>query len=332
MAGGEREMTSMNATVEIARKEITDALRNKLFLITLGLLLLLAAVSIILGALQVRAAITDYNNSIEFLKSMGKTEMPPMPSLNPLAASKGFVNYLGMIGAILAMILGNHAIVKEQRSGTLKLLLSRPVYRDSLLNGKLLGNLGLLASISGLVGIITYVSLLFIGSVSLSGDEILRMLFFFIMSFLYMTVFLVLALALALLNQNGNKALLVTIIIWLVFAFIFPQIGDTMDMDNQLPGGFFAQMGMTKDKEHKVLADFKFYETLRDSIEEMSPTKHYERVSFALLNVKPGFENNTAAEVLQLKWINLVGLIAPSLLLCLISYMVFLRREDIYST
>ena len=322
----------MNTTLKIARKEITDALRNKLFLITLGLLLLLAIVSITLGALQIRAAMADYNNSIEFLKSMGKTELPPKPSLNPLAASKGFVNYLGMIGALLAMILGNHAIVKERRSGTLKLLLSRPVYRDSLLNGKLLGNLWLLIFISSLLGIITYISLFLIGRVSLSADDTVRMIFFFIMSFLYMAVFLILAVALSLLIPNGNKALLFTIIVWLVFAFVFPQIGDTMDMDNQLPGGFFAQMGMTRDQEQKVLANFKFYETLRDSIEEMSPTKHYERVSFALLNVKPGFENNTAAEVLQLKWINLLGLIAPSLLLFLISYVIFLRREDIYST
>lgn len=323
-------MKSVNTTLKIARKEILDALHNKLFLITLGLLLLLAIVSITLAALQVRTTIVEYNNSIEFLKSMGKTELPAKPSLNPLAASKGFVNYIGMIGAILAMILGNHAIVKERRSGTLKLLLSRPVYRDSLLNGKLLGNLALLASISLLAGVITYVSLLIIGNVSLTGDEIVRMAFFFIMSFLYMTVFLVLAIALSLLIQNGNKALLITIIVWLVFAFVFPQIGDTMDMDNQLPGGFFAQMGMTRDQEHKVLANFKFYETLRDSIEEMSPTKHYERASFALLNVKPGFENNTATEVLQLKWIDLTGLVAPAVLLCLISYMVFLKREDIY--
>ena len=321
----------MNATMEITRKEITDALRNKLFLITLGLLLLLTIVSIVLGALQVRAAMADYNNSIEFLKSIGKTELPPKPNLNPLAASKGFVNYLGMIGALLAMLLGNHAIVKEKRSGTLKLILSRPVYRDSLLNGKLLGNLGLLAGISLMVGIATFIALQFVGSVSLSGDEFLRMIFFFIMSFLYMAVFMVLAAAVSLMSRNGNKALLVTILVWLVFAFVFPQIGDTMDMDNQLPGGFFARMGMSKDQEQKVLANFKFYETLRNSIEEMSPTKHYERVSFALLNVKPGFENNTAAEVLQLKWLNLIGLTAPSLLLRLLSYAVFLRREDIYS-
>lgn len=89
-------MKSVNTTLKIARKEISDALHNKLFLITLGLLLLLAIVSITLAALQVRATMAEYNNSIEFLKSMGKTELPPKPSLNPLAASKGFVNYRGL--------------------------------------------------------------------------------------------------------------------------------------------------------------------------------------------------------------------------------------------
>lgn len=321
----------MNVTYGIARKEITDAVRNKLFLITLGLLLLLAIVSIVLGAIQVRAQMSEYNSSIELLKSMGKTDLPAKPNLNPIAVSKGYVNYLGMIGALLAMILGNHAIVKERRSGTLKLLLSRPVFRDSLLNGKLLGNLGILAVISALVGVITFVSLITIGNISLSGNEIIRLLLFFIMSFLYMSFFLALSVMLSLVVSQGNKAILLTIIVWLVLAFIFPQIGDTMDMDNQLPGGFFAQMGMTRDQESKVLEKFKFYETLRDGVEEMSPTKHFERVSFALLNIKPGFENNTPLEVLKLKWINLVGLTAPSIILCLISYMVFLRREDIYS-
>lgn len=320
----------MNITYGIARKEITDAVRNKLFLITLGLLLLLAVVSIVLGAIQVRAQMSEYNSSIELLKSMGKTDLPAKPNLNPIAVSKGYVNYLGMIGALMAMILGNHAIVKERRSGTLKLLLSRPVFRDSLLNGKLLGNLGILAAISAMVGVITIASLIIIGNISLSGNEIIRLMLFFIMSFLYMSFFLTLSVMLSLAVSQGNKAILLTIIMWLVLAFIFPQIGDTMDMDNQLPGGFFAQMGMTRDQESKVLEKFKFYETLRDSIEEMSPTKHFERVSFALLNIKPGFENNTTLEILQLKWINLIGLTVPSIILCLISYMIFLRREDIY--
>ena len=228
------------------------------------------------------------------------------------------------------MILGNYAIVKEKRGGTLKLILSRSVFRDMLLNGKLLGNLAILGGITITSAAITFVSVSAIGRVALSGGEIVRMCLFFVMTFLYMAFFLVLGIMMAVMVGNGNKALLLTVIIWLVLAFVFPQIGDTMDMDNQLPGGFFAQMGMTRDQERKVLEKFKFYETLRDSIEEMSPTKHYERVSFALLNVKPGFESNTPLEVLGLKWIDVLGLTAPSMILWFISYMAFLRREDIY--
>lgn len=119
--------------------------RNKLFLIILGMLLVLTVVSVVLGAYQVRAEVDNYNTSIEFLKSLGKADLPSMPNLNPITVSKGFVNIIGMLGALLAMILGNYAIVKERRSGTLKLILSSRVFRDTLLNGKLLGNLILIA-------------------------------------------------------------------------------------------------------------------------------------------------------------------------------------------
>jgi len=318
--------------IEIAKKEIKDALRNKLFLIILCLLLVLTVVSIILGSFQIRAALDTYNQSIDFLKSLGKTELPPMPNLNPISASKGFVNYVGMVGALLAIVLGNAAITKERKQNTLRLILSRGVFRDTFMNGKLLGNLAILGGITILTGIITFASVLVIGGVPLSGDEVVRMCLFFLMSFLYMTFFMILSMGITSISAKGSRALLLTIIVWLTLSFIFPQIGDTMDMDNQLPGGFFAQMGMTKDQEQQVLSQFKFYETLRDGIEEMSPTKHYERVSFALLNVKPGFESNTPWQVVGLKWINLLGLTVPSAILWLLCYIAFLKRENIYQT
>lgn len=320
----------MHTFIILAQKEVKDALRNKLFLLTLGLLLILTVVSIILGALQVHSEVMQYNNSVAFLKSLGKTKLPPMPNLNPLAVSKNFVNYVGIVGALMAIILGSNSIVKERKSGTLKLILTRAVFRDQLLNGKFFGNLALLAGISLLMGLLTFFVLRIISSVPLSAAEITRMGLFFVMSFLYMAFFLVLAMTLALLIPRGNKALLITVIAWLVLAFVFPQIGDTMDMDNQLPGGFFAQMGMSRDQEKQVVAKFKFYETVRNGIEEMSPTKHYERVSFALLGVKPGFEQNTPWEILKLKWLNLTGLILPDILLGFLAYSAFLRREDIY--
>ena len=127
--------------------------------------------------------------------------------------------------------------------------------------------------------------------------------------------------------SNGSHALLLTVIVWLVVAFIFPQIGDTMDLDNQLPGGFFATLGMDKTGEEKALQQYKWYETVRDGIEELSPTKHYERISFALLGIKQQFTENTWVEVLQLKSVNFIGLLVPIVILLSASYVSFLRQE-----
>lgn len=318
--------------IEIAKKEIKDAFKNKLFLSILVMLLILTVISIVLGSYQVKITMDNYNSSISFLQSLGKAELPPMPKLNPISASKGFVNYIGMVGALLAIVLGNTAISKEHRNGTMRLILSRGVFRDAFLNGKLLGNLAILAGISVITGILTFASLVAIGGVGLSVNEIVRLMLFFGMSFLYMTFFTVLSMGVATISTKGSRALLMTVIVWLVLSFVFPQIGDTMDMDNQIPGGFFSSMGMSRDQEHQVLKQFKFYETLRDGVEEMSPTKHYERISYALLNVKPGFDTNTPWEVVGMKWINLLGLLAPSTAIWLLTYIVFLRRENIYES
>lgn len=320
----------MTPITTVIKKELSDARKNKVFLVVIGMILLLTIVSVVLGAYQVKVNLNTYNQSVSFLKSLGKTALPAAPNLNPLSSSKSFVNYIGILGALLAIILGNSTIVKEKRNGTLKLILSRQIFRDSYLNGKILGNLILLFSLSMLTFIISLSSVAFISTASLGAGDIGRMFVFFIMSFLYMAVFLILGAFMAITIPNGNKALLITVIIWLIFSFILPQIGDTMDMDNQLPGGFFSAMGMNKTDTQKVLDNFKFYETARDGIEQMSPTKHYERVSFALLNIKPGFETNTTLQVLSIKWIDLLGLIAPSIILWLITFIIFLKRENIY--
>ncbi len=87
------------------------------------------------------------------------------------------------------------------------------------------------------------------------------------------------------------------------------------------------RLGLDKAGEEQALQQFKWYETVRDGVEELSPTKHYERISYALLGIKKEFAANTWQEVLQLKLVNLVGLLVPIVLLLSASYIVFLRQE-----
>ena len=311
----------------IARKETSDAFRNRLFLVALVMLVSLSLIAISLGAVTVHQRVAEYEQSAQVLKNLGRTDIPPMPFLNPIAVSKNFINYLAMVGALLAMILGFTSINKERQAGTLNLILSRPVYRDQFLTGKILGNAALLALLMGAVGAITWLALLTIGGVALTTDQLIKLTLTMGMSWLYLLTFFLLAMFFSLWVRQGNQALLLTVIVWLVFAFILPQIGDTMDLDNQIPGGFFASLGLDRAGEQAALANFKWYETVRDGLEEMSPTKHYERISFALLGIKKEFAENTWQEILNLKTVNLVGLLVPIVLLASASYVVFLRQE-----
>ncbi len=311
----------------IARKEITDALRNRLFLVSALLLLALTLTAIGLGAMTVRNQVIEYEQSVQILENLGRTDIPPMPSLNPIAVSKNFINYLAMVGALLAMILGFTSIQKERQGGTLPLILSRPVYRDQFITGKVLGHALLMGTLMLIVGVATVAALAAIGGVSLTADQLLKLALTMLMSWLYMLTFFLLAMCLTLWLPDSNQGLVLTIIIWLLLAFILPQIGDTMDLDNQLPGGFFASLGMDKAQEDAAMQQFQWYERVRDGLEQLSPTKHYERISFALLGIKKQFINNSALEILRLKLIDLVGLIVPNILLLLASYVIFLRQE-----
>ncbi|MCE5190590.1 MAG: ABC transporter permease [Actinomycetia bacterium] len=312
----------------LARKEFTDALPNRLVVVALVLLLALTLIAVGLGAASVHTKLAEYNQTVALLKSLGRTEIPPMPSLNPIAVSKNFINYLAMVGALLAMVLGFTTVRKEREGGTLGHILSRPVYRDQLLTGKILGNAAILGVLMIAVGAVTALALALVGGVPLTLVQIDKLAFTMVMSWLYMLVFFLLAMFFSLWLPKGNQALLLTIIVWLVFAFIFPQIGDTMDLDNQLPGGFFATLGMNKTQETAALLQFKWYEKLRDGVEELSPTKHYERISFALLGIKTEFANTKPAEIIRLKAVNVVGLLVPIVLLIGGSYVVFLRQES----
>jgi len=314
--------------VVLARKEFTDAFRNRLFVVALLMLLALSLTAVALGAVAVHSRVLEYNQSVQVLKDLGRADIPPMPSMNPIAVSKAFINYLAMVGALLAMILGFTTIRKEREGGTLALILSRPIYRDQLLAGKIAGNAGLLLVLVTAVGVATALALAFVGGVPLTAVELAKLGLTMLMSWLYMLTFFLLAMLLTLWRPSGNQALLLTVIVWLVFAFILPQIGDTMDLDNQLPGGFFATLGMDKAGETAALQQFKWYEKVRDGVEELSPTKHYERISFALLGIKTEFANNTPGEILRLKLVNVIGLLVPIVLLTAASYAVFLRQES----
>ena len=245
--------------------------------------------------------------------------MGSAPELFPLNLLRGVIDYIEIIGAVLGILLGYLTISREKNSKTLNLILTRPVSRLEIVIGKVLGNGAFIALALLGAGVFSYLGLLIVGGVALNPIELLKLGLVLLLSFAYIMIFFSLTFLLSLSMKTMSHALMIAFVIWLAIVLILPQIGDTLDPDNQVPGGFFNSMHLTKPQEKQVMANFKNYETIRNTIEQLSITKYYERASFALLGIKKEFNAIPLANILSSQWVNLMsvfGLCAVGLFAC----------------
>ncbi|VVB95518.1 ABC-2 family transporter protein [uncultured archaeon] len=296
----------MNNSLIIGRKEFKDILHSGLFLTVLQLLLALTATSVIVSSLVFKSQVSSYQSSFHILKELGKQPGGPEPQLFPLNLLRGAVDYLEIAGAILGILLGSLTIAREKNTQTLKLILTRPVSRKDLLFGKMLGNATFIGIVLVFVGLFAFLSLVFVAGAVLALTELIKLLLVLVISWIYIMAFFSLAAFLSLGMRTLSNALILAFTIWLVFVLILPQIGDTMDPDNQVPGGFFNSIHFNKEQEKQVLARFGSYENARNFIEELSVTKHYERTAFALFGIKPEFNGMQVPDILGQKWFDIL--------------------------
>ncbi|MDE2037723.1 MAG: ABC transporter permease subunit [Patescibacteria group bacterium] len=298
-------------TLTIAKKEYRDSARNALFITLAGFMVLLTAVSILVASFSFQAEVAQYNAALSQLTATQRAgAVIPAPSYYPLLMLRGTIEYLEIIGAVLAIVLGYLAIAKEKGSNTSRLLLTRPVSRAALIGGKVLGTSLLILTLLALLEGFIILSITAIGHVAFSSPELLKLTLSFSYTYFYLLFFFCFSAALTLFFKDLPRALLLSFALWLVFVLIIPQIGDTMDPDNQVPGGFFASMHTTQDQQHAIIAQFQNYENFRNALEVSSIEKHYERLVFATLGIKGMYNDKSLGYIMGDKWPDLALLLA----------------------
>ncbi len=131
--------------------------------------------------------------------------------------------FLGFFGPLVGITLGFDSISGEYARGTLSRVLSQPIYRDSLINGKFFAGLATVAILWGSI------LLLVIGlGITLLGfppntEELWRMLIFTAVGVFYVGFWLALALLFSLLFQRTVTAALASLAVWL-FMSLFVSI------------------------------------------------------------------------------------------------------------
>ena len=131
--------------------------------------------------------------------------------------------FLGFFGPLVGITLGFDSISGEYARGTLSRVLSQPIYRDSLINGKFFAGLTTVAILWGSI------LLLVIGlNTTLLGfppnaEEVWRMLIFTAVGVIYVGFWLALAMLFSLVFQKTVTAALASLAVWL-FMSLFVAI------------------------------------------------------------------------------------------------------------
>jgi len=318
----------MSNTLILAGKEWKEIYRSKVFMFMTLLLIVLTLVSIGVSFMVFSSQLAEYQSSLDVLRQLGKLDSVKAPELHPLNLMRGVVGYIEIIGAVLGVILGYITVAKERNTKAGKLLLSRPVSITQVLHGKILGNsifiLLLLTAISACMLVAVYTTT----GAAPSTIQIDKTALFVIFSTVYIMIFFIMSLFFSLQQKNTANALMISFVIWLVFVLLMPQIGDTMDPDNQVPGGFFKSMQIDRAQEKEVMKDFSGYETVRGGIEQLSVTKHFERASFALFGVKQMYNGMVLSEILNETRGNVVWLIGGLLLMYAGCVILLLKNKN----
>jgi ABC-2 type transport system permease protein len=322
---------AMKQIITVAKKEYQDALRNYVFVTFLVFLVVLTGISMYVGALNFQVKVSLFERTYQALVAAGQ----PIGSLTrpeffPLQLLRATIEYLEIIGAILAISLGYLSIAKEKGNNTLPLIFTRPITRKRYYIGKLLGNTALLASVCALLFLTIIGTLVLVGGVHLSVLEAAKIGLTGLATLVYLLIFFLFAALCTILMKYPSNALILAFIVWMFFVLIVPQIGDTMDTDNQVPGGFFNAIHIDKPQSKIILQDFTLYETLRNGTEETSITKHYERFTFALLGIKDIYNGKSMNYILLDKIWEILWLLTFLSMFYFLSLYAFMRSQVLW--
>jgi ABC-2 type transport system permease protein len=306
-----REGSPFQGLGTVMLKELSDHLTSARMRV-LEWLVVLTAMAALYGAIQqVRDSTAE--DPFLFLR-LFTVSREPLPS---------FVSFLSFLVPLMAIGLGFDTINGEYNRRTMSRILAQPLYRDALLMGKFLGGLATLAiSLIALWLLVIGLGLYLLG-LPPGAEEITRSLIFLVVTIFYAGVWLALAMLLSILFRSSATAALAALGLWLFLTVLWPVLSPGIaeailppDQATVLTGGqMLARLSPSTLFGEIVLA------ILNPSTRTLGPI-YLSQLQGAVLGAPLPL-----AESLMIAWPQIVGLIAGTILLFVVGYVIFQRQE-----
>ncbi|MCE5264842.1 MAG: ABC transporter permease [Deltaproteobacteria bacterium] len=208
----------------IYRKEMEDHFSSTRFLLITALIVMVGVVIASMVAMSMQ----------EELKGMAKPDFIFLLMFTSTGKLFSFVQFIGFFGPLIGIILGFDAINRERTGRTLSKLVSQPIYRDAIINGKFLAGVTMISIVMvSLVLIISGLGIRLVGVVP-GAEEVWRLAIYLILSILYISFWLGTAILFSVVFRSTATSALASLAVWIGLSF-FIGLGGSLLADAIAP-------------------------------------------------------------------------------------------------
>jgi ABC-2 type transport system permease protein len=233
---------------------------------------------------------------------------------------------------LIAIALAFDSVNGEFNRRTLSRILAQPIYRDALLLGKFLSGLAAIAvTLFTLWLLIMGLGLLTLG-VPPSGEEVLRGLAFLVVAIAYGGVWLAVAMLCSVVFRSAATSALTALGIWLLVSVLWPQVVQFISTEVYPPTVMQMVFGQPNPDQLQ----------LQQTLSRLSPSTLFgesvlgilhpatRALGLVFMSQLEGAVMGTPlplGQSLLLVWPEVTGLVAGTIILFVIAYIVFQRQE-----
>lgn len=311
----------------IASKEFADLVLSVRFYVLLIILGVAALIPLYFGAERLKAVADQASGSPALFLALFQIG----PSGIDFVRADVFVS---MAAPLLGIAFAFDAVNGERHEGTLPRLLSQPIHRDDVINGKFAAGLAAIAVVlAAVLLVVSGFAMLRLGIVP-APEDVLRLVAWYVLTVLYVALWLAFGLLLSVVINRAATSALVGFGTWLFVAV--PFFGPLLV---SLASQVLAPASGDASSQYGAAAAQQF-------IQRLLPSTLYREASLAFLN--PGVTTTSTPATLDqaiqyqeqlqgslvtfdqsllIVWPHIVALLALTALCFALAYVAFMRQE-----
>lgn len=304
----------------IASKELADHLHSLRFLLLMLGLGLAAVASVVATSGGIRDVAPAASGSPAiFLKlfTIGSDNLPPL------------VTWIAFLGPLLGIAFGFDAINNERSERTLPRLLSQPIWRDDVINGKFAGALTAIA----LMLLVIVVAIAGVGIVRLGvvprPEDIVRLGVWYVVAVVYVGFWLALATLFSVVLRRAAASALAALSVWLIAsAFSAVLVGVVADALAPLTADATAEQQLANATLHQDLARLFPGQIFIESTQAiLDPSVRATGIVLAAQADRAIPSTLSLGQSLLVVWPQVVVLVALTVACFALAYVAFMRQE-----